>query len=326
MGGIAIIGAAGFLGGHLLRGFEARSARVHPLVRAVDARSPAGARTFADAVDHPDILEGAEVVVLAAGASGAETTGERSVDVERVAQAMRMASAARARRFVLISSTAVYGFPARLPVTEDHPYAPRTALAAVKVEVEMRARRAARELGLELVIARPTSAYGPGARRGLVDRLASAIQLGVGVGPGDNAVHLTHVDDVVEGVWLAATHPDAGGQHVILAGPEVTTLRELTARIAVALDRPPPSLRVPSGLARAVAIVVDVAANRGLSIGKDPRRFGNGKLDAMTLSIAFDGARARQLLGFVPRVGYDEGIARTFRGDWPELARIGAPE
>lgn len=326
MGGVAIIGAAGFLGGHFLRGFEARGAVVLPVVRAVDARSPARARTLADVVEHPELLQDFELVVHAAAGRDDETAGARSADVERVEQAMRAASAAHARRFVLVSSTVVYGFPARLPVTEGHPYAPRTAQAAGKVEVEMRARRAARELGLPLVIVRPTGVYGPGARRGLVDRVASALQLGVAVGPGDNAVHLTHVDDVVEGAWLASTHAQAAGDDFILAGPEVTTLGELTERIARAMDRPPPSVRVPSSLARAVATVVDVAANRGVALGRDPRRFGNAKLDAFTLSIAFDGAKARDRLGFVPRVGYGEGLARTLRGEWPGVARAGAPE
>ena len=42
IGGAAITGAAGFLGAHLVAGFEARGARVLPLVRAVEDRSPVG--------------------------------------------------------------------------------------------------------------------------------------------------------------------------------------------------------------------------------------------------------------------------------------------
>ena len=39
---VAITGAAGFVGAHLARGFDARSARVLRLVRAVTDTSPAG--------------------------------------------------------------------------------------------------------------------------------------------------------------------------------------------------------------------------------------------------------------------------------------------
>jgi len=325
MGGVAIIGAAGFVGSHLVRGFEARGARVLPLVRAVDDRSPAGARTLAEAVERPAIVgEGAVAIYAAAGRGDPQP---RSAELDRVERAMRMSVSARVDRFVLVSSTAVYGFPQRLPVTEEHPYAPRTATAAVKVEVEMRARRVARESGLRLVIVRPTVVYGPGTRGGLLDRMASAIQIGVVVGPGDNLVHLTHVDDVVEGTWLAATRPEAQGEHFILAGPSTTTLASLCDLVARTMDRPAPSVRVPSSVARAVATVVDVAAHRGVTFGRrrsvPPIR--HEQLDEMTLSIAFDTTKARRRLGFAPRVDYEEGVARTLLGQWPDVARAGAP-
>lgn len=44
----------------------------------------------------------------------------------------------------------------------------------------------------------------------------------------------------------------------------------------------------------------------------------------MTLSLAFDIAKARGMLGFAPRVGYEEGVARTLLGEWPDVARAGA--
>jgi nucleoside-diphosphate-sugar epimerase len=323
MSGVAIIGAAGFLGGHLVHGFEARGARVLPLVRVVDEGSPVGARTLGEAIDTPTLAADLDAAVYAAAGRGDE---QRSVEIDRVERAMRMTASAGIPRFVLVSSTSVYGFPARLPVTEDHPYAPRTSQAAVKVEVEMRARRVARESRLRLVIVRPSVVYGPGTRGGLLDRMASAIQLGVLVGPGDNLVHLTHVDDVVEGTWLASTLADADDDHFIVAGPSSTTLASLCDLVARAIDRPPPSVRVPASVARAVATVVDVALHRGVIPARrrsvPPIR--HEQLDEMTLSIAFDTAKARRRLGFAPRVGYDEGVARTLLGQWPDVAREGA--
>jgi nucleoside-diphosphate-sugar epimerase len=44
----------------------------------------------------------------------------------------------------------------------------------------------------------------------------------------------------------------------------------------------------------------------------------------MTLSIEFEIAKARRLLGFAPLVGYEEGVMRTLQGQWPSLARAGA--
>jgi nucleoside-diphosphate-sugar epimerase len=325
----AISGAAGFLGAHLVRGLEARGAHVLPLVRAVDARSPAGARALETALDEPSSLDGVEVFVHSAAVRhryGVDEATYRASNIDLVERALRACARAAVRRFVLVSSVGVYGFPARLPVTEQHPYAPRTMYSATKVEAEMRARRAARDLGVELVIVRPTIVYGPGDRSGMLDKMATMIRAGTYrlVGPGDNVLHHTHVDDVVEGVWLAATRPEAVDDHFILAGPETTTLAELSVLVARAVGHPLPRGRVPAVLARAVATVIDVAAYRGVAFSTREPPINHEKLDVMTLPIFFDIAKARRLLGYAPRVGYEEGVLRTVRGEWPALARAGA--
>jgi nucleoside-diphosphate-sugar epimerase len=332
----AITGAAGFLGAHLVRGFEARGARVVPLVRAVGAGSPAGARALEEALSAPETLEGLDVLVHAAAVRhrfGVEAGEYRASNVDLVERTMRACSG-RVRRFVLVSSVGVYGFPARLPVTEEHPYAPRTLYSATKVEAEVRARRLAPELGVELVIVRPTIVYGPGDRNGMLDKMASMIRMGAYrvVGDGENVLHHTHVDDIVEGVWLAATHPaavgdatdPAGSGGFILAGPETITLGELSALVARAVGRELPKRRVPAGLARAVATVIDLAADRGMTLGGREPPVNHEKLDVMTLPICFDAAKARRVLGFAPRVRYEEGVMRTLRGEWPSVARAGA--
>jgi nucleoside-diphosphate-sugar epimerase len=327
--GAAIVGAGGFLGAHLVRGFEARGVRALPLVRVVQERSPAGACAFEDAVEHPELLAGVDVVVFVAAVgprNGADAAAQRTANLGLVERAMQAAVEARVRRFVLVSSVGVYGFPARLPITEEHPYAPRTARAATMVEAEMRARRAARDRGMELVIARPTTVYGPGDHHGLIDAMAAMIRAGAYrvVGSGDNVLHHTHVDDVVEGLWLAATHADAAADHFLFAGPETTTLAALSELVSRAVGRPLPRRHVPSSLARAVATLVDVAAYRGLAFTSGQLPLVHAKLDGLTLPLWFDAAKARRRLGFVPRVSYEEGVMRTLRGEWPALARAGA--
>jgi nucleoside-diphosphate-sugar epimerase len=328
IGDAAILGAAGFLGSHLLRGFEARGVRVRPIVRALEDRSPAGASASSEALAEPVAsLRGAEVLVHAAAVKvrhRAEAGEARAANLDLIERAMQAAAAAGVRRFVLVSSVAVYGFSSRLPITEEHPYAPRTPSAAIKVEVEVRARRAARELGLELCIVRPARVYGPD--QGALEVIAAMIRAGAYrvVGPGDNVLHHVHVDDVVEGVWLAATRPEAAGDHFILAGPETTTLAALSEQVARVVGRPLPRRHVPSGLARALATVADVAANRGLAFTSREPPINHAMLDEMTLPICFDITKARRRLGFAPRVAYEEGVTRTLRGDWPALARAGA--
>ena len=63
---VAITGAAGFLGLHLVRGFEARGASVLPLVRLVEDRSPAEARALESALADPSAFRGLDVLVHSA--------------------------------------------------------------------------------------------------------------------------------------------------------------------------------------------------------------------------------------------------------------------
>ncbi len=328
-GAAAISGAAGFLGAHLVRGFDARGWRVLPLVRVVEGHSPAGARVLEDVVTDPRGLEGIDTFIHSAAVRhryGVDLATYHASNVDLVERAMRACAQAGVRRFVFVSSVGVYGFPSRLPITEEHAYAPRTSYSGTKVEAEMRARRVAREIPLELTIVRPTIIYGPGDRNGMLDKMAAMIRAGTYrvVGSGDNVLHHTHVDDIVEGVWLASTRPEARGEHFILAGPETTTLGQLSALVARAAGRELPRGRVPSSVARAVATAVDAAAQQGLAFTRREPPIDHEKLDVMTLAQSFDVSKARRLLGYAPAVGYEEGVMRTIRGEWPSLARAGA--
>ncbi len=65
--------------------------------------------------------------------------------------------------------------------------------------------------------------------------------------------------------------PEAERRDFILSGPETVTLTELSAIIAHTVGAPLSRTRVPVGLARAVATVVDVAAYRGIAFtGREP--------------------------------------------------------
>ncbi len=316
-GGAAITGAAGFLGAHLVRALRSRGQDVLPLVRAPDARMPPGGRALGEILDRPALLDGVDVMIHAAAVRhryGASEADYRASNVDLVARLLEACSAAGVRRFVFVSSVGVYGFPARLPIDEGAPYAPRTLYSETKVEAEVEARRWA-DRRVELVIARPTIFYGSGDRNGMLDKMAAMMRAGTYrlVGAGDNVLHHAHVDDIVEGIGLAATVANAAGEDFILAGPETTTLAALSALVARAVGRALPRQRVPLRLARAVATGVDVAAKLHLAFTTREPPINHGKLDVMTLPVAFDIAKARRVLGFSPKIGYEAGVARPFR-------------
>jgi nucleoside-diphosphate-sugar epimerase len=312
-----ITGAGGFIGAHAVRGFAARGAVVTPLLRA-GGGTPRSV-TLEEAITDPGHFAGLDVVVHAAAVRhrhGVDAETYRASNVELVERCMRACAAAGVRRFVFVSSVGVYGFPGNLPVTEDAPYAPRTLYSATKVEAELRARRWAAELRLELVIARPTIVYGQGDRNGMLEKMASMIRAGSYrvVGSGRNVLHHAHVDDVVEGLWLAATRPEAAGDGFILAGPETTTLTDLSRLVARVTGRSLSRVHVPLPLARAAGALLDVAAYRGIAFAAKEPPINGEKLDVMTLPLRFDVQRARRRLGFTPRVGYEEGVMQALRG------------
>jgi nucleoside-diphosphate-sugar epimerase len=130
------------------------------------------------------------------------------------------------------------------------------------------------------------------------------------LGRGEIYYHLTYIDDLVEGFRLCGEHPAASNRTYILAGGEVTTLNELVALVAdvAGVRRPRLHLPVwPFWVAGALCEAVCVP------LGLEPPIYRR-RVEFYTKSRAFDIARARREIGYAPRVGLREGIARTL--DW----------
>src|SRR5581483_8072395 len=125
---VAVTGAGGFIGGHLVRGLEARGWRVRPLLRP-DC-SP-------DKIERA--LAGVDVVVHAAAKTRAPTVAElvaSNVDLtRRVAEA---ANRANAKRVILLSSQAAAGPAVALdrPVTEADAPSPIEEYGKTKLAAE----------------------------------------------------------------------------------------------------------------------------------------------------------------------------------------------
>ncbi len=81
---------------------------------------------------------------------------------------------------------------------------------------------------------------------------------------------------------------------------------------------------MPVAVARAVATAVDAAEQYGVAFTKREPPVDHEKLDVMTLSVRFDIAKARRLLGFAPVGRVRGGSDAHPAGQWPSLARAGA--
>ena len=231
----------------------------------------------------------------------------RAVNATAVRTIIEAARAGGAKRVVHCSTVGVHGDVEHPPANEDAPLRPGDIYQATKLEGENVARAAARETGVEVVIARPTGIYGPGDRRLLKLFRGVVRRRFIILGNGEIFYHLTYIDDLVAGLHLCATVPAAAGRTYILAGPEVTTLNRLTGLIAEEAHVPAPRLHLPVWPFWMAGAVCE-AICRPLRI--EPPIYRR-RVDFFTKSRAFDISRARAELGYAPQVSLGEGIHKT---------------
>ena len=127
------------------------------------------------------------------------------------------------------------------------------------------------------------------------------------IGSGESLYHMTYIDDLVDGFILAGTRPEAIGQVFTIGGERYTTLRELVDTIADVLGRPRPVLRVPyQPVYWASVLCENICRPLGVNPPLFPRR-----VQFFSKSRAFNIEKAKRLLGYTPKVGLREGLART---------------
>jgi nucleoside-diphosphate-sugar epimerase len=293
--------------------------QVRALVRGTERAAPlvdAGAELTVGDVTDRDALEvavaGMDVVYHIAAVyreAGVKEAVYRAVNALAARDLVEAAGAASVRRVVHCSTVGVHGDVEHPPADEDAPLRPGDIYQQTKLEGEHLARDAGRRLGVEVVIARPSGIYGPGDRRLLKLFRGVARRRFPMLGTGRIYYHLTYIDDLVEGLRLCGEHVTAAHRTYILAGGEVTTLNELVTRIADAADVPPPHLRLPVWPFWVAGAACEAVC---VPLGIEPPLYRR-RVDFYTKSRAFDITRARHELGYEPRVGLDEGIARTLR-------------
>ena len=233
-----------------------------------------------------------------------------AINVGGTRNLMEAAHEAGVERFVYCSTCGIHGDVEKPPATEDAPVAPADYYQQTKWEGEVVAKEFL-DRGLWVSIVRPTAIYGPGdPERFLMIYRRVARGRFTFLGPGDACYHPVYIDNLVDGLVLAAETPAARGRAYLIGDERYLPIRELVGEVARALDVGLKVRHLPFWPAWSVAAAVELAY-KPLPI--EPPIFRR-RLDWFRQNRAFDIGRARRELGYAPAVDLETGLRRT--GEW----------
>ncbi len=232
---VLITGGAGFLGINLARHLDKHGYRIRvidiakfdypDMNRKVDAIR--GDIRSADAVAKA--MEGVDFVVHTAAALPLYKREEIfSTDIGGTKNLLEHAQKAGVRRFVHISSTAVYGIPDHHPLYETDRLSGVGPYGISKIRAEKMCA-SYRKKGMTVTILRPKSFVGP-ERLGVMAIYYDWIKRGKSVpiiGNGRNRYQLMDVEDMCEAIRLSLAKPKKNVDDVFNVGAkEYTTMKE----------------------------------------------------------------------------------------------------
>lgn len=318
LSGIALVtGGAGFVGSHIAAALSASGARV----RIIDDLSTGylenveelgGDVDFvrASVADEPVLrkaLEDVELVFHEAAIPSVPRSVEnpRQTHIASVDSTFSLLLAAKdrkVRRVVYAASSSAYGDQPTLPKVEDMLPDPLSPYAVAKLVGEYYCQVFTRVYGLETVSLRYFNVFGPrqdpsSQYSGVISRFIAVLLSGqkpVIYGDGEHSRDFTYIANVVEANLKASETTKGIGSIINIANGERITLNQLLSEVK------------------------ELTGKNDVQAEYLPPRAGD------VLHSLADISRAREFLGFEPRVGLREGLQLTI--DWWKKSRFAAPK
>jgi len=308
---VFVTGARGFIGRAIADRYRAAGAEVRGVDRDADPARGVVAGDVAAPGPWQQHAAGCELVVHTAAvvSNALGHAASWRVNVLGTRHVLDAAVRGSARRFVHLSSVRAFsdiGFPP--DVEERHPVRPDgAAYVDTKIASEHVVLQAHAGGELACTVVRPGDVYGPGSRPWVLMplELIRARRFALPA-MGRGRFSPVYVDDLLDGIVLAAGAPAASGQVLTLAGGTTVSTREFFSHHCRWAGRRGPLL-LPTPVAMAAAHgAAAVNRLRGVESEVNPvsmryfaRRGG------------YSIAKARAQLGYAPRVTLEQGMART---------------
>jgi len=323
---VAVTGATGLVGGHLVQYLAGRNYEVIAIGRSKEKlshfQSPNIEIRIADIEDQEAVskaISGAEVVVHSAAT--VDPYGSReSIFATNVGGTKKILEAAKAqnvKHFLYVSSLSVITGQGDLyNVDESEPLKPcGESYADSKVEAErtVMAESENPQSKMKVTSLRPGFIYGPG-ERAWMPRLINSIATGKAmlIDGGKKETNVIYVENLSRAIASAILNEKAYGQVYNLTDGQKISKKELFDAIADGLNLPRVKKVVPGVAAKLFCEVVSsVAPMMGVDTQRKLARFSRAAFRLAGVNQGFSIAKAERELNYVDRVPFQTGISQT---------------
>ena len=255
-------------------------------------------------------MKGVEVVHHLAAAFREMTVPEKhyqEVNVQGTVNVLEAAWEQGVRKFIYTSTCGVHGNVERPPAGEDAPIVPADYYQRTKYEAEPIVDEYFKK-GLKTVILRPAAIYGPGdpERFYLIFKRVASGTFPM-FGNGLTLYHPLYIDNLVDAIILAMEDGKGDGRTYLIADEKYIGIEDLVRKVGTAMKIEVRIRHYPlTPLIVAGHVCETVCKPLGIKPPIFPRR-----VDWYRQNRAFKIDRARRELGYVPRIGLEEGLKRT---------------
>ncbi len=319
-----VTGATGFIGSHLAQRLVEEGRQVRCLVRhssdtslldRLDVELAVGDLTSARSLVRA--TEGCRYVFHCGALVSDWATAEEIANInDRGTRNLLEASvAASVKRFIHFSTTDVYGYPGTAGVEETHT-ATRFAnwYAHTKLAAEAQVHRTEKLHALDAVILRPATVYGPRSND-VIGEIARAMRQGnmLLVDRGRAVAGLCYVDNLMDAAALALRHDAAPGHAFNVSDGLAVTWKEFTDDLAEGLGCSQVRWSMPYWVANSIGFSLE----HGYRVLRKTTRLNTAPLlsrqavHVLAKDQDFSSRKARELLGWEPRVDYATGLEAT---------------